>query len=545
MRAIMDAINDDEVHSIVMMTSAQVGKTELLLNIIGYHVHQDPAPILLVGATLELVEAFSKDRLAPMVRDTPVLTGRIVDTRRRVGGNTLLHKTFPGGHITMAGANSPASLASRPIRIVLGDELDRWPASVGAEGDPWNLAKKRATTFYNRKFVAVSTPTIKGASKIEAEFDASDQRRFFLPCPHCGAMQVLRWENVKWREGEPETARYVCPECAAEITDADKPAMLARGEWRAAQPLRGVAGFHLNELYSPWRSFSQVVGDFVLAKRTPQTLQTWVNTSLGETWVERGEAPPWESVLDHRSDYESGSVPDGVLALVAGVDVQKNRLVYVVRGFGREMFSALVECGELYGDTSEPEVWTRLGNLLAERWGDDMALRLMLVDSGYRADQVYAFARRFPQARATKGHDTLSAPFKATKIDVTVRGQVVKQGLQLWHVDASYFKDWIHGRLDWPITEPGAWLVPQDVPDEYAKQIVAESKITLPNGKRVWKQHAPDNHYLDAEVLATAGAYMLQIHRMAAVPRAVTPAVATEQTAAPRQWIDAGENWLS
>jgi phage terminase large subunit GpA-like protein len=193
--------------------------------------------------------------------------------------------------------------------------------------------------------------------------------------------------------------------------------------------------------------------------------------------------------------------------------VQKNRLVYVVRGWGAEMFSALIENGELYGDTDRPEVWSRLANLLAERWGDDLAIRAMMVDSGFRADKVYAFARRYAQVRATKGHDTLSAPVKASKVDVTVRGQLQRAGLQLWHVDAGYFKSWVHARIDWPADQPGAWLLPNDVSEEYCKQLVAESLIQLPNGARVWKKTSPDNHYLDAEVLATAGAHILQLHR--------------------------------
>ena len=219
-------------------------------------------------------------------------------------------------------------------------------------------------------------------------------------------------------------------------------------------------------------------------------------------------------MLQNRTAYESGEVPDGVLALTCGVDVQKNRLVYVVRGYGREMFSALIEHGELYGETDQPEVWTRLANLLADRWGDDQAIRVMMVDSGFRADQVYAFARRFSQVRATKGHDELSTPIKASKVDVAARGNMIKAGLQLWHVDASYFKSWIHARIEWPVDQPGAWWLPEDISDEYCRQVVAESRITLPNGRRVWRMHDSNNHYLDAEVLATAGAYLLQLHRI-------------------------------
>ena len=186
------------------MKSAQVGWTEILNNCIGFHVHQDPAPMLLVQPTLEMAEAWSKDRLAPMVRDTPALSEKIADPRSRDSGNTLLHKKFAGGHLTVAGANSPAGLASRPIRIVLFDEVDRYPASAGTEGDPISLGKKRTATFWNRKVLAGSTPTIKGSSRIEAGFDSGDQRFYQVPCPHCGEFQRLVWAQVQWPEGQPE-----------------------------------------------------------------------------------------------------------------------------------------------------------------------------------------------------------------------------------------------------------------------------------------------------------------------------------------------------
>jgi phage terminase large subunit GpA-like protein len=520
----MDAMTDPRLREIVVMKSAQVGWTEMLLNVIGYHIDRDPTPILMLNPTIEMAQTTSKDRIAPMLRDSPALRTRVVSSKYRDSADTILHKTFPGGHLTLAGANSPASLASRPIRLVLCDEVDRYPVSAGTEGDPVSLARKRSTTFWNRKLLMGSTPTVKGASRIEAAFETSDQRYYHVPCPHCGVMDKLSWPNVKYPEDNPRAAWYACQSCGGVITDADKARMLPKGKWVATVKSDGVAGFHICELYSPWVTFGQMAAAFVEAKRSPETLRTWINTSLGETWVESGDAPSWERVLSQRTDYQTGEVPDGVFALIAGVDVQKNRLVYVVRGFGAEMYSALIEHGELYGETDQPEVWGRLSNLLADRWGDDMAIQLMLIDSGYRSDHVYAFARRFQQVRATKGHDTLSAPFKASKVDVTVRGKVERKGLQLWHVDSGYFKSWIHSRIAWPVGEPGAWVLPEDVSDEYCKQVVAESQIALANGRRIWKVMRPDNHYLDAEVLATAGAYMLQIHR--ARPEAKKPAEA-------------------
>ena len=222
------------------MKSAQTGWTEILSNVIGYHVDQDPSPILMVQPTLEMGEAYAKDRLAPMIRDTPALQNRIADPKARDSGNTLLHKSFTGGRLTIAGANSPAGLASRPIRIVLFDEVDRFPTSAGTEGDPIALGIKRTRTFWNRKVLAGSTPTIKGASRIEVGFEQSDQRYYHVPCTHCGEFQRLVWANVRWPDGQPERAVYVCQHCGVELTDADKPGMLERGEWRGSKPFDGI-----------------------------------------------------------------------------------------------------------------------------------------------------------------------------------------------------------------------------------------------------------------------------------------------------------------
>ena len=193
----MDAFNDPTVREVVVMSSAQIGKTEMVNNLVGFHVAQDPSPILVVQPTLDMAQTWSKDRLAPMLRDTPALQNLVKDPRSRDSGNTTLHKVFPGGHITACGANSPSSLASRPIRVVLCDEVDRYPVSAGTEGDPVSLAKKRAATFWNRKILLVSTPTNKGASRIEMSYEESDQRKYYVPCQHCGHKQIMAWSNVK------------------------------------------------------------------------------------------------------------------------------------------------------------------------------------------------------------------------------------------------------------------------------------------------------------------------------------------------------------
>jgi len=523
----MDAVSDPTVREIVVMKSAQVGWTEILGNCVGYYIDRDASPILMIQPTLEMAETWSKDRLAPMIRDTPALRGKIQDARSRDSGNTLLHKTFPGGHVTIAGANSPSGLASRPIRIVLCDEVDRYPASAGTEGDPISLARKRSTTFWNRKLLMGSTPTVKGSSRIEAAFDASDQRYYMVPCPHCETFQRMRWDNVKWPQDEPRAAYYACPECGGVIEDRHKMFMLSQGRWEATKQSDGVAGFHINELYSPWVGFGDTAASFVDAKRSPETLQTWVNTALGETWVERGDVPTHDRVMQMRAEYCSREVPDGSVVLTAGIDVQKDRLVYVVKSWGYGMASWLVEFGQMWGETDKPDVWERLADVLGTDYGGHQ-IRLALVDSGFRADAVYAFCRGNPLALPSKGHESLTQPVRMSRVDVTVRGVQIKNGVKLWHVDSGYFKQLVHSRIDWPQDQPGAWHLPSDISEDYARQVVAESKITLPSGKVVWKRHDRENHALDCEAYAAAAARILGVDRMRA-PRPAPEAVEVKE----------------
>ena len=288
-RGIMDAFSDPHVEDVVCMTSAQIGKTEILNNIVGFFIDQDPSPMLVLQPTVDMAQAYSKDRLAPMVRDNPCLRDKVKDPKAKDSGNTILHKTFSGGHITIVGANSPSSLASRPIRIVLCDEVDRYPESAGGEGDPINLAKKRNTTFWNKKNALFSTPTIKGLSRIESAYEQSDKRKYYVKCPHCNFEQTLMWGQVKWEDSDPSTAYYECADCRAQLNDTDKINMVKTGRWIAENPFNGIAGFHINELYSPWRKFADTVKDFLNSKKDTEKLKTWVNTALGETWEEQGD----------------------------------------------------------------------------------------------------------------------------------------------------------------------------------------------------------------------------------------------------------------
>lgn len=456
----MDSVSEPNVNTVVVMSSAQIGKTVILKAIIGYHVDKDPAPILMLQPTEMMAEAFSKDRLAPMIRDTPALSGKIADPRARDSGNTILHKRFDGGHLTLAGSNSPASLSSRPIRIVLCDEVDRYPASSGSEGDPVNLAIKRTATFWNRRIVLTSTPTIKGISRIEMAFGQSDQRRYYVPCPHCSTYHVLQWRNVKWPEGDPERAHILCETCGAVIEDHHKPAMLARGEWRAELPCRGIAGFHINELYSPWRRWAEVAKDFLAAKVSPETLKTWVNTSLGECWEEEAERSDPDALLVRRENYTAAAIPREVLYLTAGVDVQDDRLEAEIVGWrqdGQDVppESWGIEYRVLNGDPARMEVWNDLDTLLQSSWktqsGRTLRVMATAVDSGgHHTAQVYAYcaARKGQHVYACKGTGGPRPLWTGRKT------KSPKYRAELWLIGSDTGKDAWYSRLR--VKEPGS-----------------------------------------------------------------------------------------
>ena len=313
-RGMMDACSDPNIQEVVIMAGAQLGKTEALLNIIGYHIDNDPSPILVLQPTLDMAQAFSKDRVASgLLRSTPCLKGKVKDPRARDSGNTTLHKVFQGGALTIVGANSPSGLASRPIRIVLCDEVDRYPASAGSEGDPIQLARKRSATYWNRKIIMVSTPTNRGASRIEDAFDKSDQREYFVPCKHCHHQQTMRWSNVRWDDGRPETAAYSCEECGVLWSDSDRLWSIRNGHWVAQAPFTGVAGFAINGLYSPWTPLSDGVRDFLSVKKNPEQLRVWTNTYLGEVWEDQGERLSDLELADRREPMQP--VPDEVIVI--------------------------------------------------------------------------------------------------------------------------------------------------------------------------------------------------------------------------------------
>lgn len=539
-RGIMDAVSDPAVKQVVFIKSAQVGATEIFGNICGFFMSQDPSPILVIQPTLEMGQTWSKDRLAPMIRDTPALRDLVADAKSRDGDNTLMHKAFPGGHVTIAGANSPAGLASRPIRVVLCDEVDRYPASAGTEGDPVSLAFKRTTTFWNRKMVLGSTPGIKGESRIEAAFEESDQRRFHVPCPDCGHEQTLKWAQVRWERDEdetgktvahyPETAEYACEECGSLWSDARRWRAVSEGRWQAGAPFNGVAGFHINELYSPWVRLSETVQSWVNAKGNPERLKTFINTALGETWEERGEGVEATGLDALRENYGPEDLPDEAIFATAGVDTQGDRLEVERVCWDAEEQSWGAQYDVLYGDPAQQQVWDDLDALLLEpmytRSGRVVRVEAAAVDSGgHHAAMVMRFCQERFRRRvyAIKGQGGTGVPVWPRK------SSKAKHAGMVFSVGVDTIKDMVYSRWSIPAGEPGACHLPADPETGYdegwAAQVTSEQKQTrykagrpygvwfLPAGKR--------NEALDCRVYATAAMRSLPRHMRVSPPRHV------------------------
>ena len=503
----MDAVNDPDIVEVWVMKSAQVGWTEILNNVVGFYVDQDPAPILLIQPTLEMGHAWSKDRLAPMIRDSPRLRGKVADSKARDSGNTILHKTFIGGHLTVAGANSPAGLASRPIRVVLCDEVDRYPASAGAEGDPVSLARKRTTTFWNRKLLVGSTPTVKGQSRIEAGYMMGDQRKYFVPCPHCQTFQTLKWAQLSWPEGKPSEAYYACESCGGVINDTDKGSMLAGGEWRATAEgsKAGVASFHINELYSPWVSFGAMAENFWEAKRLPETLRTWVNTSLGEPDELKGETVDETGLLERVEVYPA-DVPSGVVILTCGVDVQDNRLEMEVVGHGPGQETWSIDYKVIEGDPgqhpSHSPLWQQLDDYLNQDFWHESGLRMRIsatcIDTGgHKTDMVYAFCKpRFARrVFAIKGVGGQGRPL----VSKPTRNNAA--GIRLFSVGVDTGKELIYSRLR--VTEPGPGYChfPAGRDVAFFAQLTAEKLVTRYYTGQAVRKWEPKNKHQRNEAL--------------------------------------------
>ena len=509
-RGMMDVINSG-VSNIVLMCSAQVGKTEIINNTVGYFIHQDPATILLLQPTLEMGNTWSKDRLAPMLRDTAALHGKIKSPRARDSGNTLLHKQFPGGHITIAGANSPASLASRPIRVVLCDEVDRYPDSAGSEGDPVELAKKRSTTFHNSLCILTSTPTVKNKSRIEQAFLQSDQRYYLLPCPHCQYQQRLIFNQLQWqldlnKNLIPDSVNYQCKSCKQLFNDSYKYKMLLAGKWQATTALVDTAGFHINELYSPWVRWHEIVKNYLKSKDSPEQYKTWVNTSLGQTYAEEITEELDAQLLLKRRESFSFTVPDLAVMLTAGVDVQIDRLVCQVVAWSPNQFESWVMDYKIFpGNPAEIEVWDKLDQYLLSSWqkkNKHLNIAATFIDSGYQTQTVYRFCktRAHRHVFAVKGMSSYGLPIAS--IPKRAKGKIP---VLLIQVGTDTAKSLLFSRLKIVSPGPGYIHFPNKLDEIYFKELTAEHIIEK-NGKLRWckKQAGAPNEALDTYIYALA-----------------------------------------
>ena len=525
-RGPMLAVTDPRVKKISIMACTQLMKTELLNNIVGFFISQDPSPIIVMQPTGSLAETWSKDRFDPMVRDTAILRGLIADKSKRDSGNTIHHKSFPGGHLTIIGSNSPSELASRPVRITLRDEIDKYEDNV--EGDPSKLIAERSATFWNALDVGVCSPTIKGRSKIEAEYLASDQRKYFVPCSHCGQTQTMVWKQVRWQNHDPKTAAYECEHCSALWTEKNRIEAIRKGEYIATKPFNGHAGFHVNKLASPWEPLSKLVAKFIEAQGNPAALKTFINTQLAETWEEKGEAPEHIRLYERRELYEINSCPEGVLFLTAAVDVQKDRLECEIVGWGRGKQSWSIDYRVFMGETTTEAPYLQLDKLLNETWnltnGTEVQVRILAIDSGFNTQHVYNWARKYPSNRVMviKGQESqqniLGTP---TSSDVKHTGERIRRGVKVWPIGVSTLKSELYGLLnlrgagDDGVFPPGFCHFPQ-YDEGYFKGLTAEQLMKrIVNGKTVyrWVKTYERNEPLDVRNYNRAAAAMFGIDR--------------------------------
>lgn len=513
----MDCMGDRVTRRISLMWSAQVGKTEIENNSIGFFIAQNPKSVMFMHPTQSDLKTWTETKLTPLLNDTPCVKDKVAAPRSREGVNNAIMKSYPGGFLMFSWSGSTNTMRGRSAPVIVCDEVDGY--TMTEEGDPVQLLWQRAATFGDqRKLIESSTPTLKGFSRIEKAFEAGDKRRFHLPCPHCGIKQHLKWGQMNWDKDEegnhlPDTAVYICEHCGCVIEDRHKPSMLAAGEWIAEKPFRGHASFHLNELYSPWRKWRDIVQSF-LDKKAAGDVQSFVNVSLAETWEESGEAVDDSGLMARREVY-AATIPACGLVLTAGVDVQPDRLECEVVAWGHGEESWSVDFRVIYGDPDQKEIWEELDDYLDQRWthenGVELSIYATAIDSGGSNTQsVYSYCKKRRAARrfaikgvGGEGRPIVSAPAKRKS---GKRGRPV----ELFTVGTDQAKTLLYKRLVQEGTGPGRCHWPLDEKvygEEYFRQLTAEKCITryvkgFP--KREWVKTRPRNEALDCRVYAHA-----------------------------------------
>lgn len=528
-REIMDSISNPEVTDITVMSSAQVGKSEILQNAIGYYIDYDPTTIMWVNPTIEMAQSISKEKLSPMIAATPVLADKVYSPRSKDSDNTLLHKSYPGGFIVLSGANSAASLATRSIRIILLDETDRYPESAGSEGSPIKLAEKRATTFWNKKIVKVSTPTLATTSKIDKEYRKGSMEEWNVQCPHCGNYQPYEFRRVRFTD-----IKMVCMYCEHAYSQQEWAEQAH--QWVAEHPERVAhRSFHLNALASPWVDWQDVVDEFQEADDeykkygSTEKLKTFKNTVLGETWEEHGQGADELELYNRRENYDA-ELPDGVVILTAGIDTQDDRLEVEVVGWGIGYESWGIRRFIIRDDPENDATWVRLGELIRDtkfrfRSGNELNIAGACLDTGgHHTNMVYKFIRKCEIAHipvwGIKGYaNTPGIPliYKRTKVEIkNVTGKVIDTThIMILGVDAG--KEDIVAWLN--VNEPGPRYChfPNDdrlgYDEIYFRGLTSEEKVTkmVRNKlKTMWvKKAGVRNEPFDMRVYAYAAVEML------------------------------------
>jgi len=527
LKGIMDAFTDPYVDEITVMAASQVGKTEAMYNMLGFIIDQDPGPTLMVSPRADDAKSVSYNRVRPMIECSPILSKYIPVSTDDI---TKLEYHFDRMILYFAGSNSPADLASRPIRYLFLDEVDKYPKFSGREADPIKLASERQKTFWNKKTVKVSTPTTR-EGYIFREYDKSDQRRFHVPCPHCGKKQVLLFGQIKWpkEESSPERIKnnrlawYECAHCKKRIDDIHKQKMMLAGEWISEKGEHNRnRGFWVSSLYSPWLTWSDIASEFLKSKDYVELLMNFVNSWLAEVWEEKIEETTVDKVRNLARDYEQGTVPDEVLVLTAGVDVQKDHFYYVIRGWGYYEESWLIRADRV-------EYWEDVIDCLFKTEyrrassAETLSVYMSCIDSGFKTDEVYRFCRSWAdKTKAIKGLEEITGGrfYRANKIDINSRtGAVISGGLVLWNLNVTQYKD----KLNRLVTSqnPGKWHLFRNPAEDYLLQFTSEHKVLIRNrttgkAKEVWqkKKEAAANHYLDAEVYALAAADIIRALNM-------------------------------
>ena len=526
---IMDAITDPTVEMVTVQKSARVGYTKILDHVAGYYIHQDPSPILVVQPRVEDAEDYSVTEIEPMLRDTPVLAEIVGDPKKKDSRQKINKRIFRNGaSISFVGANSPGGFRRITARIVKFDEVDGYPVmGAGKEGDQIKLGIKRTESFWNRKIILGSTPTVKGESRIEKSYANSDQRKYYVPCPHCGEYQVLEWGSpdtpygMKWDKDEngigiPESVFYVCKATGCMILEDDKEDMVERGQWRATKPFKGHAGFHIWAAYSLFvnASWRNLVAEWLEVKDDPLMRQTFVNLVLGETYEDRGDRALQEDRLAARCEVWGAEVPDGVAVVTVGVDTQGGRFECEVVGWGMNEESWSIDFEVIEGDMETPDPWDRLDAYLRRIWfrADGRGFEVMAVchdSGGNHTQKVYDFAKARLGRRvwAVKGESAIGgkrSPVWPTKTP----SRRNKSSFRPIILGVNAAKDSVRSRLHLVKPGPGYMHFPVSRDINYFAQLTAERSVRKTSGGqhyRVWElPTGRANEALDCRVYAYA-----------------------------------------